>query len=246
MTSSAGGLLLPPAPGSLERSRDSSRSCTLTRAHLGTDVKGVAGFTPQETQVTGLDKALTAGRWFNSGDTYAAITPQKRRRPACKCSRGDVGKVTVNFSGVPYLVIGIVDPDKFKGIKDLDNESLTPVDYQAQQNAGQFASGGAGGSAASSQAGLSGIFAPGPGQCPVRSLQHIDQHGRRFALGRDQHGRGGNCRHGTEKSDAAPGPEPVCGRERPEPSFFGHRGHIFSQGLVNIIIPILIAALDRL
>jgi len=112
----------------------------LTRAHLGTDVKGVTGFTPQEAQVTGMDKALVTdadgkpeGRWFNSGDTYAAIIP-KAVAASLQIRPNDVGKVTVNFSGVPYLVIGIMDPDKFKAIKDLDNETLTPVDYQAQQS----------------------------------------------------------------------------------------------------------------
>ena len=142
MMSSAGASPSPPAPGFLERSRASSRSCTSAAPIWEPMLKAWLGFTPQETQVTGVDKALLAGRWFNSGDTYAAIIP-KGVAAGLQIQPADVGKVTVNFSGVPYLVIGIVDPDKFKGIKDLDNETLTPVDYQAQQAQGNAAAGGA-------------------------------------------------------------------------------------------------------
>ena len=127
----------------------------LTRAHLGTDVKGVTGFTPQEARVTGMDKALLTGadgkpvgRWFNGTDTYAAIVP-KAVAASLQITPADVGKVTVNFSGVPYLVIGIMDPDKFKAIKDLDNETMTPVDYQAQQSQSSSSSSSSSQSAAS-------------------------------------------------------------------------------------------------
>ena len=42
---------------------------------------------------------------------------------------------------MPYQVIGIIDPDKFKAIKDLDNESLTPVDFISQASQGQTSQG---------------------------------------------------------------------------------------------------------
>ena len=84
--------------------------------------------------MTGMDKALDGGAAGSTArDTYAAIIP-KAVAASLQITPDDVGKVTVNFSGVPYLVIGIMDPDKFKAIKDLDNETLTPVDYQAQQS----------------------------------------------------------------------------------------------------------------
>ena len=104
----------------------------LTRANSGTDLKGVAGFSPAEADVTHMDQALSAGRWFNATDSYSALLPQGIA-DTLGVTAADVGKVTVNFSGVPYLVIGIVDPDKFKAVKDLDNESMTPADFQATQ-----------------------------------------------------------------------------------------------------------------
>ena len=103
----------------------------VTRAEFGTDVKGVTGLSPEESRVTPVTSTLIAGRWFNASDAYSVIIP-KGIADSLGITAADVSKVSVNFTGVPYLVIGIVDPDKFKAIKDLDNETLTPVDFLAQ------------------------------------------------------------------------------------------------------------------
>ena len=212
----------------------------LTRAHLGTDVKGVAGFTPQETQVTGMDKALIAGRWFNTGDTYAAIIP-KGVAGSLQIQPADVGKVTVNFSGVPYLVIGIVDPDKFKGIKDLDNESLTPVDYQAQQAQGS-ASGGAGGGAAAAQQGFQEYLHLDPDNVlyvPYRTLINMGGDLRSVAIN-----MGSAATVDTQLKSLMPRLDlNLYAGENGQNHRFSAIGATSSQGLVNIIIPILIAAL---
>ncbi len=229
----------------------------LTRAHLGTDVKGVTGFTPQEAQVTGMDKALMTGpdgrpegRWFNATDTYAAVVP-KAVAASLQIAPSDVGRVTVNFSGVPYLVIGIMDPDKFKAIKDLDNETLTPVDYQAQQSQSSSSS------SSSSQSAASQGF---------QEYLHLDPDAVLYVpyttlinLGGSLESVGINMGSGptvyTELQDLMPrldlnlyaGGFKKQANGTVIDSTDNHRfsaiGATSSQGLINIIIPILIAAL---
>ncbi len=213
----------------------------LTRAHFATDVKGVNGLTPQESQVTGIDKALTSGRWFNRTDTYAAVIPQGVAT-SLQITPSDVGKVTINFSGVPYLVIGIVDAGKIKTIKDLDNEALTPVDYQAQQNQG--GGGGAGG------AGGAGGGAQG-----FQQYLHLDPDNVLYVPYNTLINMGGDLRSvainmGSAKTTAAQLQSlmprldlNLYAGEDGANHRFSAIGATSSQGLINIIIPILIAAL---
>lgn len=122
---------------------------TLKRAQSSVDLKGVMGLTPQEAQVSHIDKAIVAGpdnqpegRWFNASDTYSIIIP-KGTADSLGIGPKDVGRVEINFSGLPFQVIGIYDPDKLtgsaNGIKDLDNEGLTPVDFSANNGQVQAA-----------------------------------------------------------------------------------------------------------
>ena len=211
----------------------------ITRAHLGTDVKGVNGFTPQEAQVTGMDKALFAGRWFNSTDTYATIVP-KAVAKSLQITPADLGKVSVNFSGVPYLVIGIMDADKFKAIKDLDNETMTPVDYQAQQSQSN-ASSTTGAQSAASQ-GFQEYLHLDPDAVlyvPYTTLINLGGSLESVAINM---GSAGTVR--TELKSLMPRLDlNLYAGEDGSNHRFSAIGATSSQGLVNIIIPILIAAL---
>ena len=208
----------------------------LTRAHLGTDVKGVAGFTPQEAQVTHLDKALTVGRWFNPGDTYVAIIP-KSVATSLQIQPSDVGKVTINFSGVPYLVVGVVDPDKAKAVKDLDNEAMTPVDYQAQQNQGTTTAG-----AAATSQGFQEYLHLDPDNVlyvPYSTLINMGGDLRSVAIN-----MGDAKTTDTELKSLMPRLDlNLYAGENGQNHRFSAIGATSSQGLINIIIPILIAAL---
>lgn len=109
---------------------------TIKRADQSTDVKGVAGYTPQETEITHPQTALMAGRWFKPGDVYDAIIPDQVANNLGISPR-DVGRATILFSGQQYTVIGIVDGKKFANIRDLDDEEITPVDFIAMSTQGQ-------------------------------------------------------------------------------------------------------------
>lgn len=101
---------------------------TLKRNDKTYDAKGAVGASPEEDKVTGITKALVAGRWFNSQDTYSMVVPGAIAK-ALEITDEDVGKAKLTFSGVEYTVIGILDNAKVKAITDLDNETLTPVDF---------------------------------------------------------------------------------------------------------------------
>jgi hypothetical protein len=107
------------------------------------DARAVTGLSPAEAEVTKLDQALTAGRWFRPGDVNAAIIPT-RMAEAFHIGAGDVGKVKIFLGGVPYDLIGILNASEAKRTLDLDQEPLTPVDWiqmqrMARQGGGQQA-----------------------------------------------------------------------------------------------------------
>ncbi len=212
----------------------------LTRAHFATDVKGVSGLTPQEAQVTGFDKALKSGRWFNRTDTYSAIIPQAVAT-SLQVTPADVGKVTINFSGVPYLVIGIVDAAKITSLKDLDNEALTPVDYQAQQNQGGGA-GGTGGAGGAGGQGFQQYLHLDPDTVlyvPYNTLINMGGDLRSVAIN-----MGSAATTATELKSLMPRLDlNLYAGENGANHRFSAIGATSSQGLINIIIPILIAAL---
>ena len=220
---------------------------------LSSDVKGVAGFTPEEAGVTHVDTTLLTGpdgkpvgRWFNAGDTYSVLLP-KGIADALNIGSADIAKgVTVSFSGVPYQVIGIIDPDKFKAIKDLDNETLTPVDFIAQSQQSSSASGQ--GSQASTSGGFQEYLHLDPNNViyiPYRTL--INMGGDlcsvaiNFGTGQAVKSELASLMPRLDLNLYAGGASAnvVDGKNHRVSSI----GATSSQGLVNIIIPILIASL---
>ena len=107
---------------------------TLKRADREFGAKGAVGLSPAEVGITHADEALAAGRWFEPGDRLAIILPRKIA-DALRITDEDVvnSAAKISFSGQDYNVIGILDQDKFKAITDLDQETMTPVDFVQMQ-----------------------------------------------------------------------------------------------------------------
>ncbi len=107
------------------------------------DARAVTGLSPAEAEVTHIDQALVAGRWFRPGDVHTAIIPT-RIAEEFHIGKDDVGKVKIFLGGVPYDLIGIISASQAKRKVDLDQEPLTPVDWiqmqrMARQGGGQQA-----------------------------------------------------------------------------------------------------------
>ena len=90
---------------------------------------GVLGVTADEQEVTGLDRCLLVGKWFDEDDRYVCIIPTDM---ASKLEIGfeDVGTATVRLFGEMFTVVGIIDSRKAEHVKDLDGEVLTPADFK--------------------------------------------------------------------------------------------------------------------
>ena len=91
---------------------------------------GVLGLTPDETEVTGLDQALVAGRWFEPGEDKVCILPIDMVKEAhLDLDLADVGRAQVRIFGDLFTVVGVLDSKRMKDLKDLDDEILTPADF---------------------------------------------------------------------------------------------------------------------
>ncbi len=93
---------------------------------------GVLGLTPSETEVTGLDQALLAGRWFQEGEERVCILPNDMLgadKLGIDMGAVDAGGVTVRVFGEQFTVIGIINSTRMKELKDLDDETMTPADF---------------------------------------------------------------------------------------------------------------------
>ena len=93
---------------------------------------GVLGLTPGEVDVTGLDRALIAGRWFLPGEERVCILPNGMVA-ALDIAAEDVdrqdGSVKIRVFGQTFTVIGIINSKRMKELKDLDDETMTPADF---------------------------------------------------------------------------------------------------------------------
>jgi len=90
---------------------------------------GLLGLSHREPQVTGIDRALTAGRFFSS-DEEAACLLSGEMAAALGVEADQVGRARIKVFGQDLVVVGIFDPETLGGVVDLDNEPLTPADFQ--------------------------------------------------------------------------------------------------------------------
>ncbi|WP_373501054.1 FtsX-like permease family protein [Desulfococcus sp.] len=102
------------------------------------EARGMTGLSPLEPEVTGLDRALTAGKWFSRDDERAVLLPERIARSLGIPSDGfddPSGNVMVSIWGVPFRVAGILSSEKLQALPDLDGEILTPVTFPSEVTA---------------------------------------------------------------------------------------------------------------
>lgn len=95
-----------------------------------TYASAMLGLLPEERDVSGLDRALTSGRWFAADERDVCIIPTQMAE-LLGMSEEDTGRSEIMIFGKPYEVIGMFDAAALERITDLDGEPLTPVDYAA-------------------------------------------------------------------------------------------------------------------
>lgn len=105
---------------------------TCSKSDKDYDAKAIVGMTAEEAQVTRIHECLRAGRWFLPGERYACIIPEGVA-DAFNITDEDIGKVTLQFNGIHFQLVGIFDNNLLKQREDLDGEMLTPVDFIMMQ-----------------------------------------------------------------------------------------------------------------
>ena len=121
---------------------------TLTGESLRFAANMLVGMSETESSVTGIDRYLQYGKWFDRADAenwptewpYAIVLP-KGMADLLKITESDMGKATISVYGADFTVVGVLGIG-FKDLTDNDGEELTPVDYQLMQQ--QTSRGGTG------------------------------------------------------------------------------------------------------
>ena len=99
----------------------------------------LVGMNEVEPAVSGINRYLQYGKWFNPADSenwptewpYCIVLP-KGMAELLKITESDMGKATVSVYGADFTVVGVLGIG-FKDLTDNDGEELTPVDYQLMQ-----------------------------------------------------------------------------------------------------------------
>ena len=84
-------------------------------------ILAVMGFKAAEAKLTGIDKCILTGRWFIERDFHACILP----KPAAENLSVGV-RDQIDFLGIKFTVVGIVDDKMLGVIYDLDGRPLNP------------------------------------------------------------------------------------------------------------------------
>lgn len=96
-------------------------------------VNGFIGLEAQEAQITGVAKTLAAGRWLEPSERFACLisesTAQQLGISAIDVTHHSPLTTQVRIFGTPFQVVGIYREKDFEAVRDLDNETLGPVDY---------------------------------------------------------------------------------------------------------------------
>lgn len=90
---------------------------------------GMLGLMPEEVRVTGIDQALVRGSFFTREDEASCLMAESTAA-ALGIGPAEVGTATVRVFGRHLVVRGVFDPDRFAAVRDLDDEALTPADFQ--------------------------------------------------------------------------------------------------------------------
>ena len=92
---------------------------------------GVVGLHADEPLVTGADRHLSAGRWFQTGERRVCLLPVHLANLIGIDADG-LGDARIRLLGREYAVVGLFDAVGFNDLHDLDGERLTPIDLVNQ------------------------------------------------------------------------------------------------------------------
>jgi len=95
---------------------------------LKTQVYAILALSPEEANVTNIDKLIVSGRWFNKDDVFSTVLTQSLAE-SLSDELGERIQVnsTISLWGINLRVVGIID-DKVENVTNPDGESIMPLD----------------------------------------------------------------------------------------------------------------------
>jgi len=97
------------------------------------EAQGMVGLSADESNVSGLDEILLAGRWLRADDRQVVLLP-RRMAEQLNIDLTRQQNQTISLWGMPFKVIGIFSGKKLQERKDLDGEPLTPVIFPREMS----------------------------------------------------------------------------------------------------------------
>jgi len=98
--------------------------------YTSASVEALVGMLPEEATVTHIDNTILQGwgRWLSDSDWAVCVIP-KAMADTLGVDKEDVGKVQVKLFGRPLTVVGVLDEDRLGAIYDHndDESQLTPI-----------------------------------------------------------------------------------------------------------------------
>jgi ABC-type antimicrobial peptide transport system permease subunit len=120
----------PPPPPSVALAEEGVSVLTyipLTKK-LVTQVYSILALSPDEKNVSKIDKFMISGRWFNRGDVFSVIISQSLANSLSSETSSSISvNSTITLWGVTLKVVGIID-DRFENVTNPDGESIMPLD----------------------------------------------------------------------------------------------------------------------
>lgn len=95
---------------------------------------GMVGLSHRETQVSGLERTLVGGRWFEPGERRALILPDRLAAGLGIDPARPEGR-RVLLWGMPFEVAGVFASKEYRERLDLDGEPLTPAIFPRESAA---------------------------------------------------------------------------------------------------------------
>lgn len=108
--------------------RSRTRRVPVRLMDRSSEAQGLVGLSSDEGRVSGLDRILTGGRWFDKSERYSVILPERMAQRLGVDPMDPEGSA-VQLWGIPFQVVGIFSGKKFQERYDLDGEPLTPVTF---------------------------------------------------------------------------------------------------------------------
>ncbi len=89
-------------------------------------VDGMAGFAPEEADVSGINQEVEGGLWFTHDPEPQCMLPENVANQL-DLTQEDVGQAKVRIYGRDFKLVGIFQPGRLQEIKDLDGEHMAPL-----------------------------------------------------------------------------------------------------------------------